>query len=280
MDALSIFFVAEISIQDYKNYEAQMKDAVIKFSEFRHFLQQELLRRSKANPRYSLRAFARTLGVQSGFLSNLLSGKRRITVTTIRRFGAKLKLNADQVEAFEYEKNLDADQSIQFSTISVDCFAIISDWYHFAILELMSVKGFQSNAHWVAKKLGLSLAETQTAVDRLIRLGYIKISKNGKWSAKDTGTTTLGTKDTDEALRKMQKQILEKAIAALENVSVSKRDQSGMTMAISSDRLPEAKLKIKKFRRELCTYLEGGKVKDSVYQLSLSLYPLTNEIEG
>lgn len=247
--------------------------------DFRRLLQSELVKRTKNNPRYSLRAFARHLEVQSGFLSNLLNGKRSLTSATIRRFGKKLGLSSQQISIYEEKNNASREHSISYQQISLDYFTMISDWYHFAILELMTVKGFQSNVLWISRKLGISAAEAQLAIDRLMRLGYIQINKKGNWSPSEGHTTTLGTKDTTEALRKMQKQILEKAITALQTVSPSLRDQSGMTMAISMSRLPQAKEKIKKFRRELCQYLEGGKTKEAVYQLSVSLYPLSQENE-
>jgi uncharacterized protein (TIGR02147 family) len=127
----------------------------------------------------------------------------------------------------------------------------------------------------VSKVLGISLVEAQDAIDRLVRLDYIKIKPKGQWELREGHSTTLGTELTASALRKMQKQILEMAIKAVDDVPIQKRDQTAMTMAIDSSLIPQAKEKITKFRRELCAYLESGKKKDAVYQLSVSLYPVT-----
>ena len=252
--------------------------------DFRSLLQSELVRRTKANPRYSLRAFARVLGVQSGFLSKILLGQRRVTPASVRRFGLKLGLPLPEIEEFESQalsrskgisRSLSMAGEADFRQITYDHFQMISDWYYFAILELAAVRSFVPNPRWVARKLGLTLTEAQDALDRLVRLGYIKIEADGNWKVLEGHTTTLGNEETAVALRRMQKQILEKAIMALEEIPVSKRDQSAMTMAINSSKLPEAKEKIKKFRRELCAFLEGDKDQDAVYQLSVSLYPLT-----
>jgi uncharacterized protein (TIGR02147 family) len=64
------------------------------------------------------------------------------------------------------------------------------------------------------------------------------------------------------------------SIHALEELPMEVRDHSAMTMAISRKRLPEAREKIKAFRRELCGFLEKGSDLDSVYQLGISLYPV------
>ncbi len=73
---------------------------VNKNSDFRQFLEDELARRSQNYPRYSLRAFARHLEVDSSFLSKILNGKRTVTMRTIRMFGERLNLTPDELLRF------------------------------------------------------------------------------------------------------------------------------------------------------------------------------------
>lgn len=68
--------------------------------DFRKFLEEELARRSQNYPRYSLRAFARHLDVDSSFLSKILNGKRTVTLRTIRMFGERLNLSQDELARF------------------------------------------------------------------------------------------------------------------------------------------------------------------------------------
>ena len=71
-----------------------------KNSDFRQFLEDELARRMQSMPRYSLRAFARHLDVDSSFLSKILNGKRTVTMRTIRMFGERLNLTTDELSRF------------------------------------------------------------------------------------------------------------------------------------------------------------------------------------
>jgi hypothetical protein len=65
------------------------------------------------------------------------------------------------------------------------------------------------------------------------------------------------------------------ALEALEDVPLESRDQSSMTMAIDPSLLPEAKAKIRDFRRSLCAFLqENARPKSEIYQLSISLFPV------
>lgn len=254
--------------------------------DFREYLQKELIRRTQVNPQYSLRAFARSLEVQSGFLSKILLAQRRVTIKTIQRFGVKLGLSPLEMSHFEkLAKNKSLNklnrkevQLIEpYQKIALDQFQFISDWYHFAILEVMNLSFFKPNIRWIANMIGISNAEAFDAIERLKRLGLIIQNKSGSWKVSGNNTTTLGTELTNSALRKMQKQILEKAIIALEEIPADQRDQSTMTMAIDSSLIPIAKVKIKRFRRQLCSFLESGQKKDLVYNLSIVLYPVSKK---
>jgi uncharacterized protein (TIGR02147 family) len=244
-------------------------------SHMRDFLQHELVKRCKSNPKYSLRAFARQLGMEPSFLSKVLRKQRNISSKRVAQLGQRLGMKPNEMA--EVQKNSDVLSS--FSPVDADQFQMIADWYHFAILELSLVKNFKPSIRWIAACLGISHAEAQSAVERLQRLGKIAIdSRTGKWKVK-TGFTTTASPISTGAFRTMQKQILSLAAEKMESVPIEERDQSSMTMAIDSARIPEAKKMIKNFRRRLMRYLQSGKTKDDVYLLSISLFPGTLETQ-
>ena len=78
--------------------------------------------------------------------------------------------------------------------------------------------------------------------------------------------STLSIGATHFALRKMQSDLLAKAIDALEYIDPKLRDQSSITMAIDPSKLPEAKQKILEFRRSLMEFLEASNEKTEVYR--------------
>ena len=168
-----------------------------------------------------------------------------------------------------------------FHTLALDAFRIISEWYHYAILELMELEGFRQDPQWIAKKLDISINESKIAIQRLKRAGILSENKNGKWiNHCHKFTSTLSNDFTNRALKKLQEQILTKALKALEEVPIERRDQTGMLMPINTKRLPEIKKMIKEFRRRLCSYVNEDKTKDAVYQLGISFYPLTVSKSG
>lgn len=264
-----------------------MKNEIIKLStknynnDFRRFLQDELAQRCSKNPHYSLRAFARSLNIGPSFLSMMLRSQRTISKTTIKSLGLKLGLSPTDIESFSKKKDkikktshITQHSSSQFKQITLDYFRLISDWYHYAILELVSISDFEQNYKNIALALGISVNEAQIAIERLIRLKMLKRTKDG-WKNISGNNTNIDNEFVIAARRKLQKQILEKALLALEEVPIQNRDQSSITMAIDTSLLPEAKKRITQFRRELSDFLQSSPKKNEVYNLSLSLYPLT-----
>ncbi len=244
-------------------------------TDFRLYLQNELIERCKKNESYSLRSFARFLGMDPSTLSQILRRKRNLTRKSILALGERLGLGPDEMSQFLGAAQTAKGNMGPAHELTLDTFRVIADWYHYAIFELVTVSNFQSEPKWIAKTLGITVNETHAAIERLQRLELIEIGKNGRWKQGSDLITTTGNPFTATAFRKLQKQVLEHAMTALEEIPMEKRDQSSMTMAINSKRLPEAKERIKKFRRELCDYLQQDQIRDSVYQLGVSFYPLT-----
>ena len=65
------------------------------------------------------------------------------------------------------------------------------------------------------------------------------------------------------------------SLYALENIDISLRDHTGMTMAINSEDIPKVREMVLKFRRQLLKELAKSEKKDAVYQLNISFYPQT-----
>jgi len=65
----------------------------------RTILDLELRRRRRINPRYSLRAFARSVGVEHSTLSQFLRGKRAITWRSIHLIAKRMRWNGQALLA-------------------------------------------------------------------------------------------------------------------------------------------------------------------------------------
>jgi transcriptional regulator with XRE-family HTH domain len=105
----------------------------------RAVLKAELSRRKRANPRYSLRAFARSLSVEHSTLSQFLRGKRTVTWRSIQGIANTMH------------------------------------WTGAAILQLSKQRGFCFDSRVIAGRLGVSVDEANVALFDLCLFGLIQL---------------------------------------------------------------------------------------------------------
>lgn len=246
--------------------------------DFKSYLQEELVLRCKKNPSYSLRSFAKSLGLSPSFLSKILNGKRRITDSTFQKITTSLNLDSKRIASFQVVEKETSEHEINFRDLQLEYFKIISDWYHYALIELTHLDGFKNSPEWVSSKLGITVNQAKAAIERLIHLQLLEI-KDGKLKPTSGGNTTTHHQFTDLALKKMQDDLLKKAIHSLWNEEINLRDHTSISMAINLDDIPEVKKRLKKMRRDICKYLERpqNKKPTQVYNLSLSFFALSKE---
>jgi uncharacterized protein (TIGR02147 family) len=239
--------------------------------DFRAFLQLEFSKRCKQNMQYSLRAFAASLDIDASSLSQFLRNKRNISEKKMRGIALKIGLNEDEFMKFVAQSN-----NNDFYTIASDHFMVLSEWYHLAICELCNLSDFQYDTKWISKKIGVQEINIVAAIERLKRINWVKEDK-GVLIYNGGDITTVNSDISLSARSTLQKQMLVMASEAMDTYPAQERSQTGMTMAISKDKVDQANVMITKFRRKLCKFLEDTELKDDVYHLSISLFPLTKQ---
>jgi uncharacterized protein (TIGR02147 family) len=259
---------------------------------YQSYLRAELARRCERNPRYSLRAFCRSLAMDPGAMSRVLSGKQRLSVKAAKKITDQLDLSPLERQSFlrsvlkESEtRQLEAlsslghslgDPSLGVHEIEMDVFRVMSELYHYAILELTETENFRPSPTLIAKRLGISSLQARLGLERLVRLGLLE--KKGRAYRRTSAHISVKDKNvTGPALIRQHKEILSRAMSSLDEVRLEKRASNAITMAIDPDSLPLAKRLIVDFCRALCETLEKGRRK-KVYQLSVNLFPLEKEI--
>jgi transcriptional regulator with XRE-family HTH domain len=246
-----------------------------KHESFPLHLREELGKRQRNNPNYSLRAFAQSLGVSSSFLSKVINGKKALGENTFLKIASRLDLETESVEAYRAKLPGFKAKGLNFDPLDLDHFQHIADWHHYAILEATTLADFEPSVKWVAERLGLTAEKAQTAIDRLIRLGYLKKSGVDKFASNAKNLSTAHHPVPSAACREHERQVLALAMRALDEVDIDHRDQTSLTVAIPASRMTEAREKIDQFRQEMAGLLQRRGKRDAVYHLSVSLYPVT-----
>lgn len=246
-------------------------------TEIRCWLQKEFTDRSRKNPRYSLRSFAKLLELDASTVSQILAGKRKVSGKIVAKLADRLSVppaaREQLLAAVSQKQPVATGPAPNFLQLSADAFAVMADWYHYAILELTFTKNFQDSPKWIAKKLGITPTEAAVALERLERLELIE-KKDGRYVKTEAFLTNYAEGQSTGAQKELQRQLLQKALAAIDLVPQEMKDITAITMAADPALIPEAKARIKKFRRELCAFLDQGN-RTHVFNLGVQLIPLS-----
>lgn len=236
-------------------------------------LQREFIERSRRNPAYSLRAYAKFLEIDQSFLSKILKGDRRITKDFGEVIAVKLGIKNQPVKKRHTQE---LSKPPGFLPLSDDEFEFISEWHHFAILEFLKTESRELNSSKISQRLGLHVEQVRDAIERLERLGFLKRT-DGRLTLLAPKNTWTNSRKTTVARKKLQRTWIEKSLDAIDHIPFELRDNGSVTVAINKKRLPEFKEKLESIRNDLANYFQshGEKNLDEVYQLTVSFFPLT-----
>ena len=254
---------------------------------YQEMLLEEYESRCKRNPAYSLRAYARDLNLSPTSLSLILKGKQGLSSFKAKNISDKIGFSEPESQLFctsvqscharSPRARESADVQLRKETfssteLSLEYFKIISDWYHFAILELTDTKGFKSEPKWIAKKLGISTLEATSAIERLLRLELLTEEK-GKLK-QTTGYLATPSGIPNRSLKNFHHQLLKKADQAIADQDVKEREVASVILAMDKSDLEWAREEMKNFRRSLLKRLSQKTTKDSLYCFSMQMFNL------
>lgn len=249
------------------------------------------LRREK-NDKYSLRAFAKTLDVSPTYLSFIFRGQRQLTQSMLHQFGRKLLWSKKKQEyislliEFESAKSdkekLDLLHELQKYTsrhqlaqpLSVDIFSLIYEWQHSAILAFLTLPKVKKNDATIAQRLNIPIGLCLESLKRLKRLNLISTSKNSQWMSlgKDFSVASIPS----QSIRCYHKDILRKAMVAIDNQAFEKRDFANFVFTIDPKNISVIKEKIKAFHKDISQYSESG-YPVQIYQFSTQLFRIDRD---
>lgn len=235
------------------------------FEDIYQSLRREFKRRKALNPSYSVRAFAKSIGLSTSRFSDILNKKRRPS--------------AEQLE--KINQLFDASWQVQFTNTAHlnnknpfpnDQFEVISSWIYIAILSYLKEKKTGHKTESLASIFSMKTEAMENALECLYRMKLVtKTDDLWFWTH---GPEKTSDQIPSQAIRTFHKGLLDLAKDKIETVPIDKRDFSSVVMTIDPSKIDFLKSEIQSFRRKLCTFAEDGE-KKQVYTLNIQLYPLS-----
>lgn len=261
--------------------------------------------RKAKNGNYSLNAFARDLGLSRPLVSRIMSGARALTLKQGMHIAAVLGFTQGETNLFllgivesaastakiskkireTIQKNASSAamgatsfDSPLYVNYDVERFKTIAQWYHVAIMNLTFTRGFKADVKWIADRLGISVPEARSAIDRLLELGFLEEGMDGS-IRKSQANLYFKTEKSEVAIREHHSQMIERAQAELKKTEAedfARRLINSLTFSCDPAHLTLFQKKINEFQDEVLAMAKGG-THQEVYQLNCQLFPLTKK---
>lgn len=243
----------------------------------------ELYRRRKArNEAYSMRAFARSIGLSPALTSQILSGKSSLTRKSAEVIADRLSLSPKQKRTLVLTAmglgpsggiNTEGGSDSHYYLLEAERFKSISEWQHYAILALADVQGNKSAPEWISRRLGISRTLANSSFARLKKFGLIE--ENSEGGFRQTTAPLSTPKDVPStAVKFYHKQNLQKAMDAIDRMPVNERHLSSTTVAVDNESYLKIVEEIRALRLKIAEICEQGKGSRKVHTVAFQLFPV------
>ncbi len=248
-------------------------------------LKEDLSRRQAKSPAYSLRAYARDLGLHPATVSMMLKGKSSLPLKhshqVVERLGLSPRERTLFFESFHRTKTSLDEIKIPLEDerfmLDESYYQVIAEWEHYAVLTLFDCEDFDPSPAAIAHRLGITELRCEVVLNNLMTCGLVVQESGALRLAHQRVRTTEDV--ASQALKKSHLETLDLGKDKLESVEVALRDFSSVMIAVDPAKLTEAKAAIREFRQKMMALLRGGH-RSEVFQLAIQFYPLTQTNKG
>lgn len=267
---------------------------IYEYEQANKFLHAAWEEKKNRNPNFSMRAWAKKLGLQNiSPLSLMLNGKRPIPKKYIPNFIEDLGLTSLEGMYLEnlveynratetskkefYLKRLEGlhpKKKVKFEQVEMHDF--FKDPIHFYLLDIVDLEEATNDIQWIKENLEINypLTEIKKALSRLEEHKFIIKGKHRYIKLKDHFTNKVDI--PSQTVQDYHKACAMNAIESLQKQDVSQREFNGFCLPMSSERMKDAKEDIRNFYNEFITKYENKTNGDCVYQLNTQFFKIFN----
>jgi uncharacterized protein (TIGR02147 family) len=265
------------------------------YHDFRLFLKDYFEDQKAKRPAFSHRFVLNKMGISSsGFLANILSGKRKLPHSHVSRLSEALGLGRKAGRYFETlvaftqarkvsEKarlfqELVAQKPADLKVLEGIQLRLFSTWYYVALRELIFFFPLRDEYETLAKKLvpPIKPQEARTAIEDLLQLGLLERDKRGFLRQHQAALST-GDEVRSIQAANYQRATMELAKEAIERIPHTDRDISTLTLTLSDASFRAAVDEIRAMRKRLLKLAVDEGKPDRVFQCNLQLFPVSKK---
>jgi uncharacterized protein (TIGR02147 family) len=241
--------------------------------EFSKALREHFASLQKKNPRFSLRAFSKKMGISAGSLSDILSQKKKWQLSATRAAKLLDKLELDPRVKNRLRIKMGEAPVHIVKPLSNDQFEILLDWRFFPILYSFDLHEKLGKPKAIAERLGIEVEEVEQIIEALLRRKFLEKGPDGRIRLPENYLHT-----TEEIPLHVVEQAhlagLECAGKALRELPPERRDFTTVTFAGSEKQMKELGREIRKLHQKAMVPLDDPEEYGTVMRLSVQLFPM------
>lgn len=268
--------------------------SIFQFEDYRLFLKAEISAIKAQRKSFSIRAMARVLNIGATTLNEVLSGKKNLSLETAYNISQKMNLSNLETDFFillvqqsatkdetlrKYFKSKIKNEKkkfVEIQKINPTLTSALANWKSAVIMALSGNSCYKLNSDQVSKTLNISSIEAMTLLNELLKLDLLKQDAENNFIP-TYKNTQLESKTVNLALQHYHKEMLKKAIAAIEQHNPKDRIIGSETFSFSSLNLKKAEDIINECFDKLITLsneTDDRKV-DSVYYTGIQMFKIS-----
>lgn len=236
--------------------------------------------RKEKNPRFSLRSYAQRLGLSSGSLSDLLNEKRNWHVSRLRAAEITEKLSLSEKARNKLLLKMELQPKFQKSELTKENYDMLTDWTYYPILFSFDLPIEHRAPEVIARKLGIPVQKVESVTEDLIQRKFLSRNQNKEVFRPDVFLTTTDSEPEvaqtppGALVRKHHEISLDLAKRALHEQPSEVRDITSLTFAGNKQQLQALREEIRKLYEKASTVTTLDQEPDTVYRLSVQLFPV------
>jgi uncharacterized protein (TIGR02147 family) len=269
------------------------KISILNYASVGDYLLAYIDARKTTIPGFSLRSWARHLGICSPSLLTMIArGDRQPSDEFIQSLAKKLNFNAkernyahhlaahqratdDASRGFHLEQLRRINPAETTAFLEDSMYAFMANWFHFPLFEVPLLSGFEMKADWISKKIGQSVTSKQIeeSLKLFKRLKIFNQQKDGTLKRIADNIRT-NSPIPSFVFRNLHKQVLQRAFHAIDHRPTNERHLSTSAIPISREKYSKAKEMIDTFVEELTAEMAPKETTraDDIYFLTIQFF--------
>ena len=273
---------------------------IYQYNHYRRFLGDYFAESKRTTPAFSHQFFARKAGISStGFMLHVIKGERNLTVPVMHKVARAVGLDRDETEFFEllvlFDQAKDQKSKDYYFRKIMSCrrekstlqlqdmqYEFYNQWYHSVVRELLAMVDQPLDFARLGKMVlpRLSASQARSSVKLMEKLGIVGKRDDGAYALNHAYIEGSGSVN-QMAIVNFQRKMLELAQQSWENSPPGEANIHTLTLSMSEELADEIKHDIESFRKRMVEkVLNEKKAAEKVYQLNITIHPVSKRIEG